>query len=677
MRRLWTITALCAALAGAASAGSDESPWQRLLAAAGLTRETCRFDLRDMAQYGGGDYRLAFFDAVHQDPLRIPFYARITRQGIAGSGGKLAPLVTLAALRTGDGTRLDLLGDPRAAEAKEADKSDGFLAAVREIHRAAGSPMPDSLAKTIASGQRSVPADVRAAAALMLRASARAWEWRKRSLAGVRAQDMNRLWRQVTAYSEDDPKDPAEDRLLSSVDRRRMLVGAELLAFALDAVRQRLGQRSGTERFTLDIPTPLGEVRLRGAQNDKHEAGTACLLILDTGGNDIYRSGGATAKPGHGISVLVDVAGDDRYITTPALDQTAISSAPNRKALPRSPAFGCGVLGYGMVADFAGNDIYRSAANTQGSAAFGAGVLADWAGDDIYDCHVAGQASALGGVGVLLDGGGKDAYRCFSYAQGYGSTAGCGILADLGSDDDTYEANDTVLDFPSPQSAQHNVSMAQGAGYGRRADYTDGHSLAGGIGILMDAGGSNTFTCGVFGQGVGYWYGLGMLLTGRGADNLTGQWYVQGAAAHFAVGILDDEGGNDTYTAHMNMAQGAGHDFSIGFLTDRAGNDRYAAPNLSLGGGNANGLGFLWDRSGDDVYSVRPSITRGRSSAPGGGIRERNLTLGLFLDTGGKDTYPGDIPAAANGALWTMGPADTSSRGAGLDAEAPETGEPG
>ncbi len=666
---------MCAALAGATAVSGDDA-WQRLLSGAGLTRQTCRFDLLDMAQYGGGDYRLAFFDAVHQDPLRIPFYARVTRQGIAASGGKLAPVVTLAALRTGDGTRLDLLGDPLAAEAKEADKPDGLLAAVREVHRVAGTPMPAALAKSIASSQGSVPADVRAAAALMLRASARAWEWRKKALVGVRHTDMDRLWTEIVAYPAEDPKEPAEDALLASVDRKRMLVGAELLAFALDGVRDRLAKRAGAERFSLDVPTPLGEVRLRGVQSDTHEAGAACLLILDTGGNDVYRSGGATAKPGHGIAILVDVAGDDRYISAPALDQTPIAAVANRKALPRAPAFGCGVLGYGMVADFAGNDVYRSAANTQSAAAFGAGVLADWAGNDLYDCHTTGQASALGGIGVLLDGAGSDAYRCFSYAQGYGSTAGCGILADLGAEDDTYEANDAVLDFPSPQSAEHNVSMAQGAGYGRRADYTDGHSLAGGIGILMDAGGSNTFTCGVFGQGVGYWYGLGMLLTGPGPDGLKGQWYVQGAAAHFAVGILDDEGGDDGYAALMNMAQGAGHDFSVGFLTDRAGNDRYAAPNLSLGGGNANGLGFLWDRSGDDVYTVRRSITLGRAGPPGGGIRERNLTLGLFLDTGGKDTYPTDMDGVANDTLWTMGQVDTSSRGAGLDVEAPNTREP-
>jgi hypothetical protein len=630
-----------------------------------------------MAQYGGGEYRLAFFDAVHQDPLRIPFYSRITRQAIAASGGKIAPLVTLVALKTGDGTRLDLLGDPLTKEAEAGSKPDALIEAIRGLYRAAGTPMPPELAKKILEGQKSVPEDVRWTASFALRTVIRAYEWRRRALAAAAPDIMKRLWAAATAYpADDDTTEPALDALLRTVDRKRLMVGAELLAFALDAIRDRLGKRGGAERFVLDIETPLGQIRLRGAQDDTYEAGKPYLLIVDTGGNDTYRSGGATSEYGHAVSLIIDVAGNDRYIGDPALQSVAIADAPDRKKLPRTPAFGGGILGYGMVADLAGNDIYRAMANTQGAASFGAGVLADFGGDDVYDCHTSGQGSAEAGIGLLLDAAGSDRYLCFTTSQGFGGTAGCGLLADMGGDADTYDANDRVPDFPSPQDAKHNANLAQGAGYGRRADYTDGHSLSGGVGILSDAGGTNTFTCGIFGQGVGYWYGVGMLLAGSGNDTYTGQWYVQGASAHFAVGILDDEGGDDSYNGLMNMAQGAGHDFSVGFLVDRAGNDRYAAPNLSLGSGNANGMGFLWDRSGNDAYSVRPSITLGRASEPSGGIRARNLTLGLFLDTGGEDTYPAEIQGARNGASWTMGPATSASRGAGLDVEAPDTPEP-
>jgi hypothetical protein len=147
--------------------------------------------------------------------------------------------------------------------------------------------------------------------------------------------------------------------------------------------------------------------------------------------------------------------------------------------------------------------------------------------------------------------------------------------------------------------------------------------------------------------------------------------------------VLYDEGGNDDYTATMNMAQGAGHDFGPGFLIDESGNDRHEAPNLSLGGGNANGFGFYWDKSGDDVYIVQPSTTLGRASIEASGrnsIRERNLTLGIFLDTSGADRYPAALPWAKDNALWTMAQSGGSSlpaaRGAGLDTEQKETPEP-
>ena len=56
---------------------------------------------------------------------------------------------------------------------------------------------------------------------------------------------------------------------------------------------------------------------------------------------------------------------------------------------------------------------------------------------------------------------------------------------------DKYVANDTVIDDPSAQSKDHATSMSQGAGCGRRADYSDGHSLGGGFGILCDVEGDD------------------------------------------------------------------------------------------------------------------------------------------------------------------------------------------
>lgn len=676
---------LALALGIAPAKGRDNGdPWERLLGAVGLTRSTCRFDLLDMALYGSGEYRLAQFDALHQDPLRIPFYSRTMRASILNTRGAAGPLLSWACARTGDGTRLDLLGDPTKHEAEAAAKPDALPNAIRRVMAFAGKPTSRAEDQQLAARLRSVPADVQRAAALLLQAEVRAASWRNKALHNVDAALLRRAFRALTAPPPKDDEEPPElESLRRTVDMKRMMVGGELLAFALDASREILARHKGSERFRFDVDTPLGRISLHGVEDDTYAAGIGYLLILDIGGSDTYRTGGCTSDLACPVSLLVDVAGDDRYIERPQMDSSGVAGFPSRNSATCTPAFGVGILGYGMLLDMAGNDTYRAIGNTQGCGIFGVGLLADMAGDDRYDCHTLGQGAALSGTGVLIDGGGADLYQCFAMSQGYGGTKGAGLLADFGAQNDRYEANDTEIDFPSPQTAQHNANLAQGFGNGLRADYTDGHSLAGGVGVLMDEGGDNVFRCGLFGQGGGYWYGLGMLLAGTGSDTYDGVWYVQGAAAHFAVGVLADEGGDDLYRATMNMAQGAGHDFSVGFLIDRAGNDRYEAPNLSLGGGNANGMGFFWDRAGDDTYSVRPSTTLGRSSIEASGrnsVRERNLTLGLFLDTGGSDTYPADIKGPANNALWTMANASPppllSIRGAGLDVEALNVDDP-
>ena len=134
-----------------------------------------------------------------------------------------------------------------------------------------------------------------------------------------------------------------------------------------------------------------------------------------------------------------------------------------------------------------------------------------------------------------------------------------------------------------------------------------------------------------------------------------------------------------TLTATMNMALGAGHDYSLGVLLDRAGNDRYEAPNLSLGGGNADGVGILVDGGGDDSYRSQ-GITLGYASvatpADAPTVRHGSLTLGVFLDLGGTDSYldPAGVPHpfAGDGKAWRQAeragkPAFSNERGVGVD----------
>jgi hypothetical protein len=321
--------------------------------------------------------------------------------------------------------------------------------------------------------------------------------------------------------------------------------------------------------------------------------------------------------------------------------------------------------------DMDGNDRYEGKDICQGAAIFGASLLYDRRGDDVYRAEMLAQGAGLFGIGILIDSAGNDSLYSHQQSLGFGYTQGVGMLVN-GSGDDTYIAEDSIPLDRSSQSKDHNVTMAQGAGYGRRADYIDGHSWAGGVGILADLGGDDSYSCGVFGQGVGYWYAVGMLLDAQGADRYKGVWYVQGAAAHFAVGVLNDAGGNDTYEASMNMAHGAGHDFSLGWLIEWQGDDTYRSPNLSLGSGNDNGIGICWEFGGNDSYTSVTDVSLGASRGASSGLRSTLTTMGIFIDEAGTDQYNGKTPAK-NSWQWNNFAVKTwpPSRliGVGLDKE--------
>lgn len=651
--------------------------FDRALAQVGLTKNSSRFNLLDLQLYGGGDYRLPFFDSLHLDPWRVPFVVGTVRRDSLQNAGNPANLISTAGLRLSEGTRRTLIGDPTESLKRTVDSFKHPLReAIEAIYRAAGQQLPQR-AQWLQQID-TVPVSVQKPVAYLLLGIIEARRWRDLGFREVFAQEnASALYEMLCRPSSatDDLQQVFNRpywRLARSTDLKALFAGAQDLMLVTERTAAELHKTAERNAFRVDIPTPYGTVALHDDRADTYQQGKY-LLIVDTGGNDTYLGVGGTLGADHPITVVIDLKGNDRHLQDAGMASRSPKDVADRKTRRVVPCIGGAVLGYAFVVDMEGNDLYRTLSLTQGAGCFGVGALVDASGDDRYECYANGQGSAEWGIGLLIDRAGSDHYHCFTCAQGYGGTKGYGLLVDA-EGNDTYLAEDTTIDFPSPQTDKHNVSMAQGAGYGRRADYSDGHSLAGGIGVLVDGAGDDRYICGVFGQGVGYWYGLGLLSDGAGNDVYEGVWYVQGSSAHFAVGVLEDVSGNDRYVATMNMAQGAGHDFSLGWLIELGGDDAYRAPNLSLGGGNANGIGIFWEASGDDRYEVPPSITLGRSSigAPGS-LRERALCLGLFCDTGGRDTYPENLPFARNGTLWTQPgtsqPPMKREYGVGIDCE--------
>lgn len=606
----------------------------------GLTQETAKIDPTILGMFQKGEFAPSLYTALSADPWRTPIYTAVKRAEFAKAVGKPSDLLSSGGQWLGWGVRRTLLGNPNAALEAEAKKPESLKAVLDQMVKMGwiSKPLPDL---------KSIPKEVQSAAALVLSSCLAVQPSVKAALAKVGDLKTAHQVVEASVPGETDPFGRQLD-LYRSFNTSSMAAAGHDLAAASQTAAEWAAAVPFSVQYDVRIETTQGSIVLRGGSDDDDNLGPT-LLVIDTGGDDLT-IGAANAGPqGKGISVHIDTIGDDSYLSDAALAQTSIDKWEGRKgATGVGPA--SATLGLSVLIDGKGDDLYRSHRPAFGSARFGCSILLDKMGDDLYDTYTDSLGFGHFGGGILEDLGGNDTYLGFYQVQGTGVTMGLGLLADRGGND-TYTANDSLIDFPSAQSAQHNISMSQGAGFGRRADYSDGRSMAGGVGVLMDSQGDDTYSCGVFGQGVGYWMGVGLLWDLAGKDSYSGQWYSQGASAHFAVGIIEDESGDDSYLAPMNMAQGAGHDFSLGFLRDGGGNDKYIAPNLSFGAGNANGIGWMLEMGGNDTYTSA-GITLGKASEnPAESLRGRAICLGVFMDLGGTDSYPAASAWAKNAAL--------------------------
>jgi hypothetical protein len=461
----------------------------------------------------------------------------------------------------------------------------------------------------------------------------------------------------------------------------------------------------GTTGYRVDLATPMGRFRVQDAGAQVLSGQGHFLLVFDAGGDDRYEAAvAATRGVTEPVSVVIELAGADRYGYPEMDDPPEVPGVPPADgdgrglggypaARSETPRQGVGVLGAGLLFDFEGDDVYRSLRLSQGATVGGVGLLVDAAGRDDYGCEQGCQAAAAFGVAALIDRGGDDVYGGVQLVQGFAGLRGVAYLHDA-TGSDRYVAlpgdplfGGTIL-YGNPQNpAGSNSSFAQGAGFGRRAD-ADGTYASGGLGVLQDVEGDDTYTVDIFGQGTGYWFGTGVLRDRAGHDVYNGRWYVQGSSAHFAMSLFYEDAGDDRYNEGLPLvagegelgpvilatATGQGHDLSVGVLVDASGNDHYVAPGLGVGGGNDNGIGFFLEGGGDDRYDVPEGTTFGGANTGDRGVPfEAALCLGLFVDADGADTYAAVGPESpiGDGRTWTLDDRKPGHKpgehGAGLD----------
>ena len=173
--------------------------------------------------------------------------------------------------------------------------------------------------------------------------------------------------------------------------------------------------------------------------------------------------------------------------------------------------------GVGVLFDEGGDDRYRVEAAGQGAAQFGIGILMDVGrGRDRYDGeHTAQGHGYTAAVGLLYDDGGDDAYRCAPEGDRFPSAQLAGTQASL--------CQGAGFGFAHDERAMPGGIgvLLDASGNDRYVGgvYAMGVGLSEGVGMLIDGAGQDRYDARWHGLGAGVHGGAGVLVDrGEGAD---------------------------------------------------------------------------------------------------------------------------------------------------------------
>jgi hypothetical protein len=604
-------------------------------------------------------YKLKSFDDLFAEPLKLYDYAR-------SFGGAVEKYCDPDRLDSLDDNLYQLvyflgverkLGGFRSYGANLVDPPKGeepFIRAVANLYIAGGKKMqfvtfnkksewPD-LKRELTEEVQTLPFTVRSALAGLVENLREAIYWRNIGIRNIPENIRSKVFHirdLAETQSDGTIYYPEIDDAAESIDFESICyAGLKAAAISERFARDSLMADSLDiipDNLAIDIPTPYGRIVING-RADNTVDGNDCLLIVDFGGNDTYTgASGATYSPGNGVAALIDLDGDDTY------EHNKIET----------PSFGAGILGVGLLYDAAGSDKYKGKVFSQGAGFLGIGILYDESGDDDYWAETSSQGAAYFGIGISVDGDGDDKYYVFGDGQGMGGVGGgVGCLVD-------YAGNDTYIAEPSPEIVNRadyhsemkiNGNNAQGAGFGRRGDGSDGHSWAGGVGAIVDIHGNDKYESGNWSLGVGYWFATGICYDGDGDDLYSSVYFTQGSGAHFCNGVLIDEAGDDKHILYetAGAAFGFGWDYTNALFVDRAGNDEYSAKMISYGLAQIRSFAFFFDMEGNDSYNyVNGQQGFGAATFRDNYAKPNELmtyyyyskSAGIFIDAAGEDNY--------------------------------------
>ncbi|MCU0315596.1 MAG: hypothetical protein MUC92_03275 [Fimbriimonadaceae bacterium] len=653
---------LAKAIEQRASLRLPETIFQRVLSETGHSQAPLGYTESQMAGFPQNPYLLRLVTNAFRDVRMVPEYSGLLTDNLLQAGGRVDSLAYLAwsqvDVRAGREWPYPSSADPWLASwiPAKATQAEAFRLAWTRLRAKGEPPKLDKklerllLRILIAADssnlylQQAIPTEFKGGSAVDF--------WRLASAPYLgEANDDNILVKDRRSYDLQRRFDPA----LSGFGSALFLRGIQAALTEFKADRQGLKPLAKTVSFQ----TSLGLVVIGGIGNETHTRDA--FLVIETGGDDQYRGRVATpANPRQPISLILDLAGKDRYGTQE--DQATVAM---------------GLGGVGILIDQGGNDVYQAGDGGIGAGLFGIGLLLDESGDDQYLLKKTfGIGAAYFGVGLVADLTGNDVYRSLALSMGFGGTFGFGALIELEGDDDYKTADEGN---PSIAWGGKTVSLSLGCGYGRRADYGDGQSQAGGIGIVIDGRGDDQYHSSIFSMGSGYWWGFGIMEDRAGDDTYRCTHYSLGSGAHFALGSFVDLAGNDSYNDRPDAVErwGAlGRDGAIAVCIDAAGDDVWG--NLTGGHADLNSIALFWDQKGNDLYKrMQPFDPASFGNRPFGScvpygsfrnFRDRMKSVGVFLDTQGIDVYPPGMTAAENSS-WKIN-SGPNEFGFGWDLEA-------
>ncbi len=382
-----------------------------------------------------------------------------------------------------------------------------------------------------------------------------------------------------------------------------------------------------TGRVVSKIDTPAGAIVIGGKGPNTYELDKMrdVAAVIDLGGGNTYYEGSVGIdRP---VLLVITLGGNNTFS----------GSQPGIQ--------GGAVLGVSMLLTLGDNNTYQAQDIAQGSALAGVGIQIDYGAHNRYRGIRRLQGQALGGVGILIGRGGYNDYHAALWAQGMGGPLGFGLLDNV-KGNNHYYCGGMWRNSYYPETPGYE-GWGQGVGAGLRA------VACGGVGVILDGGGENTYEFDYLAHGGGYWCGLGFArdfggntkrLISRTAYNGGPRAYESyqrfgcGWGCHYAMGFLFDDSGDDVYEGTI-MGTGMAWDCSMGVLCDFAGNDHYmAAGGSTQGTGAQMGFGILFDYRGNDVYEgynqayANPGISYHHLPECGG-------NFSFLVDYGGNDHY--------------------------------------